>query len=87
MNTLVHELGTKATDPTPIVCWEKKEKISCLNTIRRGIEALGRIRDNNLALGEKAHQLPEHCMEMLKGQKKTANSLRQAQRLEYFQLR
>ena len=87
MNALAHGLGAKATGPVPIVCWDKKEKVGLLNTIRRGIEALGRIRDNTSALGEKAHQLPKHCMEMSKGQNKTTNSLRQAQRLEDFQLR
>ena len=87
LNGLAHEYGAEATDPTPIVSWKKKEKVGCLNTIRRCIETLGRIRDNTAALGEKAHQLPKHCMEMSKGPNKIINALQQAQRLEYFHLR
>ena len=83
MNELANEFGSDKD----LVSWTAKEKVGSLNAIRRCIETLGRIRDNTSALGEKAHQLMKHCREISKGANKKVNSLKQAQRGEYYQLR
>ena len=83
MNELANEFGSEKD----LVSWTAKEKVGSLNAIRRCIETLGRIRDNTSALGEKAHQLMKHCREISKGANKKVNSLKQAQRGEYYQLR
>ena len=70
-----------------VVAWDRKEKVGALNTIVATIRNFGALRFLSSAVGEKAHQMPKHCLEMSKGVNKDANSLQQAMRIEYSDLR
>ena len=88
LNKLAHELYPGRTDKeNPIITWEGMEKVGALNTVTSSIEWLGAFRHQSSAVGEKAHIGPKHCLEMSKGKNKDANSIKQAQRLEYHDLR
>ena len=87
LNGLAHELGAGRSKPTPIITWAGQEKVAGLHTIRRCCETLGAPRFLSSAIGEKAHQGPKHCLEMSKGPNKEWNSLKQAQRMEYGDVR
>ena len=87
LNELAHRLVPKQKKANPILTWEGMEKVGALNTVTAGIEWLGAFRHQSSAVGEKAHIGPKHCLEMSKGKNKDANSLKQARRLEYHDLR
>ena len=88
LNELAHRLVPGRTSKVnPILNWNKEEKIGALNTVTAGIEWLGAFRHQSSGVGEKAHIGPKHCLEMSKGKNKDANSLKQARRLEYHDLR
>ena len=87
LNDVAHSLGANASDDTPLVHFLGVEKIAVMNSIRHSIEELGACRFLSAAISEKAHQGPNHCLELSKGKNKAANSLQQSQRVEYHGLR
>lgn len=82
LNDVAEELG-KPRDVVKLA----SQKIGCLNTIRATIHNFGALRFLSSAVGEKAHQMPKHCLEISKGVNKERNALKQALRLEYSDLR
>ena len=83
LNAIAQRFG-HASD---LVSWGRKEKVGALNTIVSTIRNFGALRFLSSAIGEKAHQMPKHCLEMSKGVNKDTNSLKQAMRIEYSDLR
>ena len=83
LNTIAERFG----HDKKLVEWGRKEKVGALNTIVSTIRNFGALRFLSSAVGEKAHQMPKHCLEMSKGVNKDANSLKQAMRIEYSDLR
>ena len=83
----INDIATEYGYAKTLVAWGKKEKVGALNTLVSTMENFGALRFLSSAVGEKAHQMPKHCLELSKGKNRAANSLKQAMRIEYSSLR